>query len=64
MGRLSYSAVISAASVVPQGSVLGPILFPKYVSLISCAIGSFQVIHHSYANDMQLYATLNPLTAK
>ena len=46
---------------VPQGSVLGPILFPLYTNPINSIIQSHSsIIYHFYANDTQFYITLSP----
>jgi len=48
----------SAASV-PQGSVLGPLLFTIYTSPIVSIIEPFRNVHHAqYADDTQLYIAL------
>ena len=45
---------------VPQGSVLGPLLFTIYTSPITNVIAQFKHVNHAqYADDTQLYVALN-----
>jgi len=54
---------ISCEYGVPQGSVLGPLLFTLFMSPISNVISSFGVSQTQYANDTQLYIGLNDATS-
>jgi len=54
------SAPVSCEFGVPQGSVLGLLLFTIYTSPISNSIAQFKHVNHAqYADDTQLYIALN-----
>ena len=54
----SVSATANLTDVVPQGSVLGPLLFCAYVSMMSSVIPQ-NVLYHQYADDTQLYCSVS-----
>ena len=54
------SAFTHVHSGVPQGLVLGPILFTMYTKPLSAIIDSHSIIHHSFADDLQLQMSAPP----
>ena len=48
------SAFAHVHSGVPHGPVLGPMLFTMYIKPLSAKIDSHSIIHHSFADDLQL----------
>ena len=54
------SAFVPVHSGVPQGSVLGPILFTMYTKPLSAIIDSHSIIHHSFADDLQPQMPAHP----
>jgi len=54
----STCPAVSVQSGVPQGSVLGPILFTTYISPVGRLVDSCQISYHKYADDTQLYTAL------
>ena len=47
-------------SGVTQGSVLGPMVFTMYIKPLSAIIDSHSIIHHSFADDLQLQMLAPP----
>ena len=45
---------------VPQGSILGPLLFILYISDIPRIAASYDLTSHGYADDSQLYSGFDP----
>jgi len=55
----TYSSILSSSCGIPQGSVLGPILFTIYVSLIASIVSSHGVNQQQYADDTQLFLSIS-----
>ena len=48
---------------VPQGSVLGPLLFTAYVSAVGELIESYGVLYHQFADNTQLLVSMDSTNA-
>ena len=69
-GRFQYIAVGSQRSAtcpcisgVPQGSVLGPLLFAAYASPIDDVIAAHRMQHHQYADDLNALPSVDRVSA-
>ena len=56
----SRSCSWTCDSGVPQGSVLGSVLFSVFVSPVSRIFHHFGIRYHQYADDTQLYTEIDP----
>ena len=57
-GTLALSTFLEYG--VPQGSVLGPVLFLLYTADLVSLVCTFGLFAHAYADDLQVYCHLSP----
>ena len=53
-----FSDMLPTSCGVPQGSVLEPLLFTLYTTPLSSIIQSYNLDHHLYADDTNIYVSL------
>ena len=57
----SFSEPVHLQFGVPQGSVLGPVLFTLYTSSLATLLEAHNVAYHFYADDTQIYIRIDSI---